>query len=216
MIRATPKITAVTNPLRAAGTTTPETVRHCVAPSATPASRRSFGINRSISSAVRAIVGIIKILNASEPISPVNSCVTGIIKIERINTIKKIINNQKSIIITNTTGLIKNLIPRQRWEKAIIKLENGNDVDIKELLSHLIELGYKREERVEKQGDFSLRGNILDIYPLNSLHPARIDFFDTEIDSMRYFDLQTQRSTKKITIAIPPTATTPPCWEPDE
>lgn len=119
-------------------------------------------------------------------------------KLERINTIKKIIEKKPSIIITNTTGFIKKILPLYKWENAIIKLKNGLDVDINQLLLQLIEAGYKRVEVVEQQGEFSMRGNILDIYPLNTNHPVRIDFFDTEIDSMRHFELNTQRSTIKI------------------
>jgi len=119
-------------------------------------------------------------------------------KLERIHTIRKILDGHKSIIITNTTGLIKYLLPRKRWEKAVIHLKVEDVVNIKRLLVKLVNLGYKREERVEKQGDFSLRGNILDVYPLNESKPIRIDFFDDEIDTLRYFDVTTQRSTIKV------------------
>lgn len=118
-------------------------------------------------------------------------------KVERINTIRKIINKNKMIIVTNTTGLIKYLLPKRNWEQAIIKLQKEEEVNIKNLLEKLITLGYKREETVEKQGDFAYRGGLLDIYPLNEINPLRIEFFDDEIESIRYFDINTQRSTIK-------------------
>jgi transcription-repair coupling factor (superfamily II helicase) len=119
-------------------------------------------------------------------------------KLERINTIKKIINKQKMIIVTNTTGLIKYLMPKKTWEKAILRLLKGDIIDTQDLLKQLVSRGYKREETVEKQGEFSFRGGILDIYPLNEINPLRIDFFDDEVDSIRFFDITTQRSTIKV------------------
>lgn len=118
-------------------------------------------------------------------------------KLERINTIKKIIDKDKIIVVTNTTGLIKYLQPRAQWEKAIIKLHKGDVVDVEGLLSKLVSLGYQRESTVEKQGEFSYRGGILDIYPLNEINPLRVEFFDDEVDTIRFFDISTQRSTVK-------------------
>lgn len=116
-------------------------------------------------------------------------------KLERINTIKKIINGTKSLIITNTTGYIKYLLPRYKWKNAIIQFSENQTINVRELTEKLVHLGYKREERVEKQGEFSLRGNIIDIYPLNESKPFRLDLFDEDIETIRYFDVNTQRST---------------------
>lgn len=124
-------------------------------------------------------------------------------KLERINTIRKIIENKKSIIITNTTGLVKYLIPKYKWENAILDFNVGDVIDVNQIPSTLVSYGYNRESIVEKQGEFSLRGSILDIYPLNEEKPVRIDLFYDEIDTIRYFDVSTQRSsvqTKKCTI----------------
>lgn len=118
-------------------------------------------------------------------------------KLERINTIKKILDNQKMIVVTNTTGLIKYLQPKKQWEKAIVRLKKEDTVDINELLSKLVSQGYQREATVEKQGEFSYRGGILDIFPLNEINPIRIEFFDDEVETIRYFDISTQRSTIK-------------------
>lgn len=123
-------------------------------------------------------------------------------KFERINTIKKIIEKKKSIVVTNTTGLLKYQLPISKWEKAILRLSKDDIVDLNKLPKQLISYGYKRELTVEKQGDFSLRGGIFDIFPLNSENPIRIDFFDDEIDSIRYFDINTQRSTIKTKQAV--------------
>lgn len=120
-------------------------------------------------------------------------------KIERISTIQKILNKEKIIVVTNTTGLIKYLQPLNKWEKAILSLQKDSVVDVKKLISDLVSLGYKREETVEAQGDFSYRGGILDVFPLNEVNPIRVEFFDDEVESIRYFDINTQRSTMKVT-----------------
>lgn len=119
-------------------------------------------------------------------------------KLERINTIKRILEKQKSIVITNTTGYIKTMMPLSRWEKGIIKLCEGLNIDRNMLIKNLVQLGYTREDRIEKQGEFSVRGDIIDIYPLNENQPIRIDFFDDEIETMRYFDISTQRSKSRV------------------
>jgi len=118
-------------------------------------------------------------------------------KIERINTVNKIIDKEKLIVVTNTTGYIKNLMPIKKWETALIRFKLGTAFPTEEMLNKLIFMGYNREETVEKQGEFSYRGGILDIFPLNETNPVRIEFFDDEVDSIRYFDVNTQRSTIK-------------------
>jgi transcription-repair coupling factor (superfamily II helicase) len=118
-------------------------------------------------------------------------------KLERINTIKRIIDKNKMIVVTNTTGLIKYMQPLKEWEKAIIRLKKEDVVDVDSLLTKLVSQGYSREETVEKQGEFSFRGGILDVYPLNEINPLRIEFFDDEIETIRFFDISTQRSTIK-------------------
>ena len=116
-------------------------------------------------------------------------------KFERINTIKRTIENKKNLVVTNTAGLLKYELPKNKWEKAILSLSKGESINLETLPRRLVTYGYKRGLTVEKQGDFSLRGSILDIFPISESKPLRIDFFDDEIDSIRYFDINTQRST---------------------
>ncbi len=124
-------------------------------------------------------------------------------KYERINTIKKVIENQKSLVVTNTAGLLKYELPKKKWEQSILRFKKEDIVNLETLPRKLITYGYKRGLVVENQGEFSLRGSILDIYPINEDKPLRIDFFDDEIETIRYFDVNTQRSkvqTKKCLI----------------
>jgi transcription-repair coupling factor (superfamily II helicase) len=119
-------------------------------------------------------------------------------KLERINTVKKIIDKKRAIIITNTSGYIKQLIPLDKWKHAILNYKEEDVIDIKLLPSVLISYGYKRENTVEKPGEFSIRGSIIDIFPLNEDTPYRIDLFDDEIDTIRSFDVATQRSNIRV------------------
>ena len=119
-------------------------------------------------------------------------------KVERINTVSKLMDHDKLIVVTNTTGFIKNLMPFSKWETAILRLKLQDVHDVDGVLEKLVSMGYSREETVDKQGEFSYRGGILDIYPLNEVHPVRIEWFDDEVDSIRQFDVETQRSTVKV------------------
>ena len=71
-------------------------------------------------------------------------------------------------------------------------------VDLEQSISKLVEMGYERTDMVTSPAEFSVRGGIIDIYPITEKHPIRIELFDDEIDSIRYFDADTQRSLEKI------------------
>ncbi|MDV7758655.1 transcription-repair coupling factor [Liquorilactobacillus mali] len=102
------------------------------------------------------------------------------------------------IVITSARGL-KSIVPLPNvWKKAKINLTIGNNIDQSLLIDSLIELGYQRTKLIEKIGDFAVRGSIVDIYPANAVNPIRLDLFDTEIDSLREFDMNTQRSIENI------------------
>jgi transcription-repair coupling factor (superfamily II helicase) len=118
-------------------------------------------------------------------------------KVERIHTIGRIRQGRKLVVVTNTTGFIKRLMPLSRWDDALVSLEVGMTKDPKELLAKLVAMGYTREETVDTQGEWSYRGGILDIYPLNHVQPLRIEWFDDEIESIRFFDAASQRSIRK-------------------
>jgi len=115
-------------------------------------------------------------------------------KLERIHTIQKIIEDKRPVIVTNTTGYLKKILPKEAWVNASIHLHKDQELKQETLLKKLIYLGYERVDAIEEQGQFSLRGSIFDVYPLNEEHPLRIDFFDDEIDTIRTFDLESQRS----------------------
>ena len=119
-------------------------------------------------------------------------------KMERINTIRDILEGKRQVVITHTAGLLKPQMPRERWKKAVLELIAGHDYEMDRLAKTLVEYGFKREYTVEKPGDFSVRGGILDLFPLNASEPYRLDFFGDTLETVKAFDIETQRSIRAV------------------
>lgn len=117
-------------------------------------------------------------------------------KMERINAIRDLLEGKRQIIVTHTAGIVKAQMPRNRWESAVLELVSGHDYEMRKLSRALVEYGFKKVFTVEKPGDFSVRGGIMDIFPLNSLEPYRLDFFGENLESIKTFDIESQRSVK--------------------
>ncbi|MDA3931723.1 MAG: hypothetical protein PF513_03210, partial [Tenericutes bacterium] len=115
-------------------------------------------------------------------------------RLERINTIDKLMNNKPRVVITNLYGVLKPQFSQTKWKNAMITLHKGETYSLDALKDRLINYGYNHQYTVEKIGDFALRGGILDIFPINSDNPFRLDFFGDELEVIKTFDLDTQRS----------------------
>ena len=89
-------------------------------------------------------------------------------------------------------------IPIDLLQKYIFKLSVGSTLNLKDFSEKLIQCGYERVDRVDTKGQFSIRGGIIDLYPPISALPFRIELFDEEIDSIRTFNSETQRSIDKV------------------
>ena len=116
-------------------------------------------------------------------------------ELERLDTLEKIKSN-KQIVVTNLLGYLKYL-PRK---DVINYLSIQIDIEISrdKIVSKLEEFGYKKESLVTTSGEYSVRGYIIDVYPINEVHPIRIEFFGNTVESIRYFDENTQRTIKDI------------------
>ena len=119
-------------------------------------------------------------------------------KLERNLTIKNMLDGKKHIIITNLTGVIRKQMPKDRWLKSSITFKTGDNINITDLERYLVDSGYKKEYLVSKVGEFSIRGSIIDLFPLNRENPIRLDLFDTEIEKIKEFDINSQKSINKI------------------
>lgn len=116
----------------------------------------------------------------------------------RIETLHKM-QNHSGIIIATIDSLLQATIPPNILNSAIFKLKTGENYEIKAIISKLISAGYVRRMQVDSVSQFSVRGGILDIFPIGKKNPIRIEFFDNEIDTMAYFDIDSQRRKEQIT-----------------
>lgn len=123
---------------------------------------------------------------------------------ERIEALDFIQSQASGIVLMTTASAKKNLVYPTIWQQAHLTLQIGEEWTRESLLDKLRLMGYMRQDMVQKPGDYSIRGSIIDIYPLTT-PPVRIDFFDDEIDTIRYFNIETQRSSQSTdTITISP------------
>ena len=118
--------------------------------------------------------------------------------IKRLETINNILNKEKVIVITNLMGYLRYLPLKERYLDSILELKVGGIISPNELVSKLVSIGYSRDTLVTKTGEFGVRGYVIDIFPLNEENPIRIEFFDDEIESIRYFNVENQKSIEKI------------------
>ncbi|MFW5894485.1 MAG: transcription-repair coupling factor [Bacillota bacterium] len=116
------------------------------------------------------------------------------LKFERLDTINTLLEDKKELVVTHPTGLLKYLPPKAAFKEASETFEKGDEIEPKALLDKLVALGYTQATEVEKVGDYAKRGSIVDVFPMGYDEPVRFDFFDIEIDSIRTFDVSSQRS----------------------
>lgn len=117
---------------------------------------------------------------------------------ERIQALDFLLSEQPGIVVVPLAGVRKLLPPKETFKEAHLHIEMGGDVELEGLNQSLVEMGYVREQKVGRPGEFSIRGGIIDIYPLTEENPVRVELFDIEVDSLRYFDANTQRSIENI------------------
>ena len=125
--------------------------------------------------------------------------ISGDLRWARLKVIKEILQNRdKKIVITSIDALTSLYTPRDYYYDYSMKIVQGAEIDLKELSHKLIECGYERVEAVEGKGEFSFRGGILDVFPPTSVYPYRIELFGDEVDSIRSFNTESQRSIEKV------------------
>ncbi|ANK58999.1 transcription-repair coupling factor [Loigolactobacillus backii] len=117
---------------------------------------------------------------------------------ERVQALNFLAQGEAGIVVTSLSGMRQYLPPVAIWQQSAIPVKVGGEIDLEKLRGQLVATGYTREQLVGKPGEFAMRGDIIDVYPLNAENPVRIDLFDTEVDSLRYFEASTQRSLENI------------------
>ncbi len=117
---------------------------------------------------------------------------------ERLKILRRIIEKQDTTIVMSLDGGMDRLLPLQMIKDRVITITQESVIKLNEFSAALIRLGYERQAQVEAPGDFAVRGGIIDIFPLTEDTPYRIELWGDEIDSIRTFDVSSQRSIEKV------------------
>jgi len=117
---------------------------------------------------------------------------------QRINALKALIDGKPIVVVVAVSGVKRYLPNLTDFKSNILTIKVGEEYDLEVLQKSLNQMGYLHQKLVDAPGDFAVRGSIVDVYPLNAENPIRIDFFDTEVDSMRQFDSTNQRSIENV------------------
>ena len=119
-------------------------------------------------------------------------------EVERTRVIRALETDDEAIVIVPASSAVRRMPPHSLVTSAAMTFNVGEQIDFDSLKEKLVEMGYERSELAQFPGRFSVRGGILDVYPMDAEEPYRIEFFDSEIDSIRTFNPDTQRSTSNI------------------
>jgi transcription-repair coupling factor (superfamily II helicase) len=114
---------------------------------------------------------------------------------QRLHFLEWLYRREKGIVVAPFTAIISRMVPPEKWNRLILELRVKDSVNREALLTQLVEIGYERTPLIEGKGQFSARGEIIDIFPFGWEQPLRVELFDDLIDSIRLFDPGTQRST---------------------
>ena len=117
---------------------------------------------------------------------------------QRMQVIKALLEKERITVVTSIDGCMDFLLPLEEIKKSLIHYESDSPIDLEALKDSLVALGYERVGQVEMPGQFSVRGGIIDIYSLTEENPWRIELWGDEIDSIRSFDAESQRSLEKL------------------
>ena len=126
---------------------------------------------------------------------------------QRIAVLRRLMEDREGVVVTTMDGLMDHLLPLKYLREQSITVESGQVIDLDAWKECLIAMGYERVAQVDGMGQFSIRGGIVDIFPLTEEVPVRIELWDDEVDSIRTFDLESQRSVEQLeSITIYPAA----------
>lgn len=121
------------------------------------------------------------------------------LKVQRLQVLEEVLFQlEDKIIVTTIQALLRKGASLTHFKENSFELKWGTEVDLNQLTKSLVRMGYERVGMVEGKGQFSIRGGVIDIYPMTRVNPIRIDLFGDEVDSLREFDLITQRSIKNL------------------
>lgn len=116
----------------------------------------------------------------------------------RLKVLEAFSKGEKALVVAPVEALLRQLSPPDMFKNTQINFKVGERVDLEKLKLRLLDYGYECVNLIEGRGQFSSRGAIIDIFPVTFDRPLRMEFFDDEIDSIRFFDFESQRSEENI------------------
>lgn len=119
---------------------------------------------------------------------------------QRIAVLKALATGKNIFVVATISALLTKMAPFAPWQNACLSISGGQQLPLASLLLALTAAGYERVEIVDVQGQISLRGGILDIFPVGELYPYRLEFFGDVVDSIRCFELSSQRSRETVSL----------------
>ncbi|HEX7719704.1 MAG TPA: transcription-repair coupling factor, partial [Woeseiaceae bacterium] len=119
---------------------------------------------------------------------------------QRLSVLASLPALKTGIVVASAPSLLQRLAPTDYVASRSLRLETGQQVERQALIDSLTAAGYFRVPQVNEHGEIAVRGSLLDIYPMGSTSPVRIDFFADDIESLRYFDPDTQMTSETVTV----------------
>ncbi|HET8797450.1 MAG TPA: transcription-repair coupling factor, partial [Thermoanaerobaculia bacterium] len=113
---------------------------------------------------------------------------------EEIRALGMLIDASADVLVVPARALFQRLPRAEDFRARIVRLAEGDELDLRKLLEQLVENGFVRTDLVGEAGELAFRGGILDLFPPNTHKPLRVELFGDQIDSLRWFDVETQRS----------------------
>ncbi len=113
---------------------------------------------------------------------------------QRMQVFRHLLEDEGGVVVTTVDGLMDHLLPLDELKSRCLFIEAGNILDMDRIKEELRDMGYERTGQVDGMGQFSVRGGILDVFPLTEELPVRIELWGDEVDSIRSFDPESQRS----------------------
>ena len=117
---------------------------------------------------------------------------------QRLEVLDRICRGDYTLVITSVEALSHKLVHPELFNGSIIEINYNSRIDLEDLTRSLVMMAYERVESVEKRGQYAVRGGIIDVFSVDAEHAVRLELFGDEIDSIRQFDVNTQRSTGQI------------------
>ena len=113
---------------------------------------------------------------------------------QRLDVLSNLMEDKDLIVVASLDALLDKILVKSIFNDHTINIDLDSVIDLQNLIENFVELGYERVPMLEGVGQFSVRGGIIDFFPPNSENPYRIELFDDLIDSIRVFDILTQRT----------------------